>query len=126
MGVVKQAVEKVRDVAGGDRGAVGRRSLPIFATPEELQAKWDDPGAREAVLEGLEVQPDDVTMLFAPGRPGWGNEATAEVRFPGAVPSIGADLLAGKLVRRFKSLVESGEVPTTAHNPSARGADEEE
>ncbi|MDO9353764.1 MAG: hypothetical protein Q7T55_08715 [Solirubrobacteraceae bacterium] len=125
MSVVKQAAAKVREIATGERGAVARRTLPIFATPRELQEHWDDPKVRETVLEGLEIRPDEVIMLFAQGRPGWGNEATAEVRFTDAVPEMGAELLAGKLVRRFKSLVETGEVPTTAHNPSARSDDEE-
>jgi hypothetical protein len=121
------AVGKARDLVGrGDtHAASGRRSLPIFGTPEELQASWDQPVVREAVIDGLEIEPESVTMLFAQGRPGWGNEATAHLEFNGAVPDLGADLLAGKVVRRFKALFETGEIPTTHHNPAARsgGAD---
>jgi len=36
------------------------------------------------------------------------------------VPDIAANALAGKAVRRLKALVETGEAPTTAYNPSAR------
>ena len=31
-------------------------------------------------------------------------------------------MLAGKALRRFKSLAETGEIPTTEHNPSPAGA----
>jgi hypothetical protein len=33
---------------------------------------------------------------------------------------MAAQVLAGKVVRRLKALVEASEVPTTAHNPSGR------
>ena len=45
---------------------------------------------------------------------------TVTLRLEAAVPGMAAQVLAGKVVRRLKALAETGEVPTTAHNPSAR------
>jgi hypothetical protein len=34
--------------------------------------------------------------------------------------NVVSGMLTGKALRRFKSLAETGEIPTTEHNPSAR------
>lgn len=90
----------------------------------------DEPGRRIAwrSLDGA-VLPNEGELSFAPGRPGWGTEARLAwrfdppggplgdlvVRFADAPHAIGALIL-----RRFKSLAETGEVPTLAHNPTTR------
>lgn len=80
-------------------------------------------------LEGAEL-PNQGSVRFRPAPGSWGTEVTLHIRFnpPGGalgealmkrlgfVPS----LLALRALRRFKSLAETGELPTLAHNPSAR------
>lgn len=80
-------------------------------------------------LEGAEL-PNQGTLHFRPAPGNWGTEVTLHIRFepPGGALgeavmkrlSIVPSLLALRALRRFKSLVETGEIPTTAHNPSAR------
>lgn len=117
---VGQAVSKARELVGGGTPSTGVRSLPVQGTPAELERLWHDATVRDAVTDGLELEPASVHLRFAEGRPDWGATVTANVEFPGPVPELGADALAGKLVRRFKALAETGEMPTTAHNPSGR------
>jgi hypothetical protein len=45
---------------------------------------------------------------------------TVTLRLEAGAPGSMAQALAGKVVRRLKALVETGEVPTTANNPAAR------
>jgi hypothetical protein len=96
----------------------GRRSLPIRADADRIRALWDEPQTRVAVLEGI---PSIETTLDV-GQPvrDWGTVTTISLRLEAAVPGIAAQTLAGKAVRRLKALVETGEVPTTAFNPSCR------
>jgi uncharacterized membrane protein len=71
-------------------------------------------------------------ITFEPGPDGTGTEVTLQMQFEPPLGSIGAGLvnvlhkipraLAGQTLRRFKSLVETGEIPTLAENPSGRGA----
>jgi len=71
------------------------------------------------------------TLRFAPAPAGRGTVVTLRVRLhpPGGalggriVESIGAtplELIAEGALRRFKNLVETGEIPTTARQPAAR------
>ncbi|MEW6296759.1 MAG: SRPBCC family protein [Thermodesulfobacteriota bacterium] len=61
----------------------------------------------------------EVTLRFRFDPPG-GALGDAAVKLLGPAPGM----LAGRALRCFKSLAETGEVPTTEHNPSARaGAD---
>jgi hypothetical protein len=96
----------------------GRRSLPIDSTPEEIQRLWADADGRAAVLEGMPVA--DASLEFGPEVAGWGRTVTMQLRLESAVPGMATQALAGKAVRRLKALAETGEVPTTDHNPSAR------
>jgi hypothetical protein len=52
--------------------------------------------------------------------PDWGTITTVHLRLHTAVPGMATQLLAGKVVRRLKALAETGEVPSTERNPSAR------
>lgn len=76
--------------------------------------------------------PNEGALRFAPAPGDRGTAVTLSVSFdpPGGALGTAAlerldvvpDALAGTALRRFKSLVETGEVPTTAANPSARGS----
>lgn len=82
-------------------------------------------------LEGAEL-PNQGSVRFRPAPGSWGTEVTLHIRFepPGGALgealmkrlSIVPSMLALRALRRFKSLVETGEIPTTAHNPSARAS----
>lgn len=97
---------ETRSMAGRDGESVGWKSVP---------------GAK---------LPNEGSIAFRPAPGGRGTEATLRLRFDppgGALGDVVAkmlgivpDLLAMKALRRFKSLAETGEVPTTDLNPSAR------
>jgi uncharacterized membrane protein len=71
-------------------------------------------------------------VTFTPGPESKGTEATLWVQFEPPLGAVGEGLaktlqnfpraIAGQALRRFKSLAETGEIPTLDHNPSARGA----
>ena len=71
------------------------------------------------------------TVTFTPGPASTGAVATLWVQFDPPLGAVGEGLaktlhkfpraIAGQALRRFKSLVETGEIPTLDHNPSARG-----
>lgn len=91
----------------------------------------DRPGEmlRWESLEGAEL-PNEGSVRFRPAPGGRGTEVTLRVRFrpPGgglggaAMKRLGdvPGVLVQKALYRFKSLVETGEVPTLERNPSAR------
>lgn len=74
--------------------------------------------------------PNEGSVMFRPAPDSRGTEATLRFRFDppgGALGDVLAkmlgivpDVLVMKALRRFKSLAETGEVPTTDRNPSAR------
>jgi DNA-binding Lrp family transcriptional regulator len=90
----------------------------------------DEPGRRIAwrSLAGADL-PNEGELVFGPGRAGWGTEVRLTWRFDPPAGRLG-DFVArlshaphamGMLVlRRFKSLAETGEVPTLAHTPTTR------
>jgi uncharacterized membrane protein len=70
-------------------------------------------------------------IRFRPGPPDWGTETTLHITFrlPGGIPGEGAvlklmnpapQLLLGQALRRFKSLAETGEIPTLHNQPAVR------
>jgi hypothetical protein len=109
----REALAKVRPGT-----ADGRRSLPIRAEPDEIRRLWADADTRAAVLEGIPVA--DASLQFGPVMGDWGTKVTVELRLEAPVPGMATQTLAGKVVRRLKAVAETGEVPTTAHNPSWR------
>jgi len=129
-----QALANPRAIADKARDALARvrpgplearRSLPIRGEADEMRRLWADADARRAILEGIPVA--DASLEFGDELTDWGRVVTVTLRLETAVPRMAAATLAGKVVRRLKALVETGEVPTTAHNPSARSdAGEEE
>lgn len=116
----RAVAEKAREVIAKVRpeATEGRRSLPIRGNPDQIRRLWADADGRAAVLEGIPVA--DATLDFGPEAGDWGMIVTVNLRLESAVPGMATQALAGKVVRRLKSLTEAGEVPTTAHNPSAR------
>ena len=96
----------------------GRRSLPIRRSAADVRALWDDAAAREAILDGIPVA--DASIEFGDEKGDWGVTVILELRLDAPVPGMAAQTLAGKAVRRLKALAETGEVPTTDRNPSAR------
>jgi uncharacterized membrane protein len=118
--------------AGEDR-ARWRVEGPLGRAYEgEVEITDDRPG--EAVgwhsLAGADV-PSEGAMRFRPAQGGRGTVATLRVRFDppgGALGAAAMKLLGGlvpattvdTLLHRFKSLVETGEIPTTEHQPAAR------
>jgi hypothetical protein len=112
--------DKARDVIARVRPGPleARRSLPIRGDADEVRRLWADADARTAVLEGIPVA--DASLDFGDQLGDWGRVVTVTLQLQTPVPGLAAAALAGKVVRRLKALVESGEVPTTAHNPSAR------
>jgi hypothetical protein len=70
------------------------------------------------VLDGIPAA--DVSLEFGEELEDWGTVVSVDLKLEAAVPGMAAQVLAGKVVRRLKALVEVGEVPTTAHNPAAR------
>jgi hypothetical protein len=58
--VARAAVGKAREMYAKVRPGdpVGHRSLPIRATAAEIEARWADPAARQAVLAGLPPMAD--------------------------------------------------------------------
>lgn len=86
--------------------SIGWRSLPGSRLPNEGSVEFrpaPDPHGTEVILR----------FRFDP--PG-GLVGDVIAKMLGIVPST----LAMKALRKFKSLAETGEVPTTEHNPSAR------
>ena len=109
----RQVIAKVRP-----GNTAGHRSLPIRSTPEQIQARWDEPALRAAILKDIPVA-DASLSIGGPDRD-WGCTVTLELRLSAAVPDMATQALAGKALRRLKSLCETGEIPSTAFNPAAR------
>jgi uncharacterized membrane protein len=68
-------------------------------------------------------------ITFRPGPDGAGSEVRLSMQFEPPLGNIGAAEtlhmiprgIAGQTLRRFKSLAETGEIPTLQHNPSGHG-----
>lgn len=107
-------------------------NVPFLRKMEwDTQIVEDRPGQvlRWESLEGASM-PNQGTVRFGPAPGDWGTETKLYFRFepPGgflgkkAVKrlNIVPRLLVEKVLRRFKSLAETGEIPTLERNPSAR------
>lgn len=108
-------------------------------TPRGPNVTWeteiveDQPGEllRWESVEGAMVATEG-TIRFRPASGDRGTEVTLELEFDPPGGEIGAaavqrlgivpETVAGNTLNRFKSLVETGEIPTLEHNPSARGS----
>lgn len=105
--------------------------------PLEQRLQWDSETIDEHPGESLRWRscagapvPNEGELRFAPAPQERGTEVRFRLRFdpPGgvlgraAVKALGStpSLIAGHALRRFKSLAETGEIPTLERNPSAR------
>jgi hypothetical protein len=95
-----------------------RRTLPIRRSPDEIRGRWDDAAARASILDGIPVS--EATLETSVEDRDWGVPATVALRLAAPMPGMAAQAAAGKVVRRLKALCETGEIPTTDFNPSAR------
>jgi hypothetical protein len=114
--IADKAQDVISKVLPGD--AEGRRSLPIRSEPQDIQARWDEPQLRAAILEGIPVR--DASIEIGGEDRDWGRTVTLHVELTGPVAGMATQTLAGKAVRRLKALCETGEIPNTDFNPSAR------
>ncbi|RKD95003.1 SRPBCC family protein [Halopiger aswanensis] len=121
----------IADIPGGD-GHRWRVQGPLDRTLEwdtQLVEDEDDELRWEA-REGASV-PHEYAISFEPEPGGRGTIATLEVEYEppgGAVGDVAMDrlgfapeIIAGRILGRFKSLVETGDIPTTEDSISARG-----
>jgi hypothetical protein len=118
---VRDVADKARHVIAKVRpgSASGRRSLPIRCDAEEIRARWEDPQQRAAILDGIPTE--DASLTIGDQDRDWGRTATINLELSAPVPGMATQVLAGKAVRRLKALCETGEIPSTEFNPSARG-----
>ena len=116
----RAVADKARDVIARVRPGPteGGRPLPIRRPVDDIRRLWEDPPSRAAVLEGIPAA--DASLTFGPELGEWGVTVTLHLQLETAVPGMATQTLAGKAVRRLKALAETGEVPTTDRNPSAR------
>ena len=116
----RTVADKARQVAAKVRpGPIeARRSLPIRRPAGEIRAAWDDADVRRKLLDGIPVA--DASLELGEDDRDWGTAATVRLDLSAPVPGMAAQTLAGKAVRRLKALCETGELPTTDFNPSAR------
>lgn len=113
-------------------GAHWRVEAPFGRSLEwDTRVVEDRPGEllRWESLDGAEL-PNQGSVRFRPAPGSWGTEVTLDIHFkpPGGALGeavlkrlrIGPSMVVLRALRRFKSLVETGEIPTLEHNPSAR------
>jgi hypothetical protein len=108
---VKDAAGAVQDLLPFKQPAP-IRSVTIGRAPDDLLALWSDPETRRIAFERDDLPESELRLEPAPAE--WGTVVRLKVEE--ALPGV----LVAKVLRRFKALAEASEVPTTAHNPSAR------
>ena len=112
--VADRARELAARIHPGPKSA--RRSLPIRASVKDVTGLWD--ANRPALLEGIAAASSSLACGADQGA--WGTTFTVALELNAPVPGIATQALAGKVVRRLKSLAETGEIPTTEHTPAYR------
>jgi hypothetical protein len=115
-GVADKALHVIAKVRPGS--AAGRRSLPIRSDADVIRARWDDPQQRAVILDGIPAA--DASLTVGDQDREWGRTATVSLELSAPVPGMATQVLAGKALRRLKALCETGEIPSTDFNPSAR------
>jgi hypothetical protein len=114
MSVADKAKDALSKIGSGPLEA--SRTLPIRGEKDDIERIWTSRTA--VIMDGIPFR--SATTQYGQGVGDWGRAVTVHLTLQEAVPDIAANALAGKAVRRLKALVETGEAPTTAHNPSAR------
>ena len=112
--IARRGLEAFARIRYGTRAA--QRSLEIRREPAEIRRAWAE--GRADVLAGTGAAEGSLELGDAAGD--WGTPATVSLRFARPLPRMAAQTLAGRAVRRLKSLAETGEAPTADRNPSAR------
>ncbi len=115
-GVAGKARQAIAKVLPGATEAT--RSLPIRRSPDEIRARWDQPELRKAILQDIPVA--DAQLEIGDEDRDWGRTTTLHLKLTASMPEIATPVLAGKALRRLKSLAETGEIQNTDFNPSAR------
>lgn len=120
----RQVVDLARTVAARVRPGpkVGTRSLPIRGAPDEVERLWS--AQRKAILDGIPAS--SATLRQGADQGEWGTTWTVELELDAPMPGVATQALAGKAVRRLKALAETGEMPTTEHNPAFRSSSSEQ
>lgn len=95
------------EIVDGPGGGVGWRSLPDAAISNEGSVRFDSAPHDRGTVATLHVRFD----------PPGGALGEGLLQLLGAAP---LNLVADNALRRFKSLVETGEIPTTERQPAAR------
>jgi uncharacterized membrane protein len=115
----------------------GNRQHWVLHGPFEKDIEWDaqvmeDQPDRRLTWKSLEgaMSPNEGVLSLKPAPRDWGTEVHLRFRFdpPGGTAgnmiarrlNIVTRLLAAKALRRFKSLAETGEIPTLKHTPAVR------
>ena len=114
MSVADKAKDALSKVRPGPLEA--SRTLPIRAEKDDIERIWTSRTA--VIMDGIPFA--SATTQYGQDVGDWGRAVTVHLRLKEPVPDMAANTLAGKAVRRLKALVETGEAPTTAHNPAAR------
>ena len=116
------------------------RTRWVVRAPRGQRLEWDAQVVEDRPGEFIRWKsvgdariPNEGTVRFRPAPGNRGAEVILRFRFHlpgGALGDMAARLLrivpsmlAEKALRRFKSLVETGEIPSTAHQPAARNGD---
>jgi uncharacterized membrane protein len=83
----------------------------------------DQPGTlvRWATVDGASIASEG-SVEFRQDRAELGTIVTLRLRLGTSIPHLVPELLIAKVLRRFKSLAETAEIPTLEHNPSARAS----
>jgi uncharacterized membrane protein len=132
-GVLGQTMGHFAEIVDGKAGRTHWTVRgPLRRTLEwDAQITDDRPGEllRWESVGGAYI-PNGGSVRFRPAPQDWGSEVALELRFMPPVGPLGKAaaklgrlapaMLAETALRRFKSLVEAGEIPTTEHDPSAR------
>ncbi|HEX4207099.1 MAG TPA: SRPBCC family protein [Ktedonobacteraceae bacterium] len=98
----------------------------------DTQIVEDHPGEllRWKSLDGTALSGEG-SVSFHPAPQDWGTEVTLHLHYDRPGGALGGNMIAKRLgivpgifaekvLRRFKSLIETGEIPTLEHNPAAR------
>lgn len=115
-GIAGKARQVIAKISPGATEA--QRSLPIRGSADDIRARWEEPVLRAAILQDIPVA--DAHLAVSDENRDWGRTTTLSLELTQAMPDLATHVLAGKALRRLKSLTETGEIPNTDFNPSAR------
>ncbi len=112
-GKARQVIAKIRPGA-----TEAQRSLPIRGSADDIRARWEQPELRAAILQDIPVA--NAQLAVGDEDRDWGRTTTLSLELRHPMPGLATHILAGKALRRLKSLTETGEIQNTDFNPSGR------